>query len=628
MTQNGIILLVRLSVLCLILVVFAGAAAQRSFRYEHTFRNNRAEQVDGELLVKFKKHSAYAKKLSSIRAHGSTRLREFSRTGYIHVKLRPGLSVADAMKLYASDPDVEAVQPNVRYAAAALPNDPAFASQWGFKNSAQTVATPSYTLADGSAIANPGTAGCDMNLGSAWNEITDCRAVIVAVLDTGVNYDHEDLANNMWDGSTAYPHHGYDFTGGGSDDPMDLNGHGTMVAGIIGAEGNNGRGGTGVCWRASIMAVKVLDAAGNGTSASVVDGINFALSHGAKVINMSLVTHVFDQAVYDAIQGAKENGVLVVAAAGNDAADVDDASGETSYPGAYDLDNIICVTALDQNYALARFSNYGAARVDIGAPGVNSANVWAGTTASIAETFSTGWTGGDTNHPGTSGWGSTYETDIECPSIKQYCLINPSFDEYYKNNIKDRAFRDYAPFAKTADGIVLRFAAQYSFYDSGDWLGVYIKNTAYDPLPADSVKIDDFRGGTGKRSSAYDLTSLVKGKDNFKIMYYLSTNETGNAASGIMISDMTVTGLWLSATAYSNYSGTSVSAAHVTGLAAMLFAFNPDYTYTDVAQSIYAGARRVAALKSVTRTGCAADAEGALEYLSAPEGVGSELVKD
>ncbi len=118
--------------------------------------------------------------------------------------------------------------------------------------------------------------------------------MIVAVIDTGVNYNHEDLADNMWDGSASgYNYHGYDFVN--SDyDPMDFNGHGTHVAGIIGAVGNNGKGVTGVCWNVKIMAVRVLNAVGEGTTANIVSGINFAVSRGAKVINMSLGGNLSD----------------------------------------------------------------------------------------------------------------------------------------------------------------------------------------------------------------------------------------------------------------------------------------------------------------------------------------------
>lgn len=618
---------IKLALAVLIFTAFAGAGfAGKGFRSGHCFKADRHSRIDGELLVTYKAASPYARKLSSIRAKRCERIGEFGRRGAVAVRLPRGMSVKEACSLYSSDPDVEAVQPNFRYVAASVPDDPSFPSQWGLVNSGQTIASPSYVLPDGSRIANPGTAGCDMNIAPVWDEITDARAVTVAVLDTGVNYTHEDLADNMWNGGTAYPNHGRDFTGSGSDDPIDRNGHGTMIAGIIGARGDNAAGCSGICRRASIMAVRVLDAAGNGSSASVVSGIDFAAANGAKVIILSLVTHEFDQAVYDAIKSAKERGVLVVAAAGNDAADTD--AGSPAYPASYDLDNIISAAALDQNFALARFSNFGAAGVDIAAPGVNIVSAWGGTSSSIAETFSTGWTASDTNHPGTSGWGTTWESDPLYPDIKHWCLINPSFDEYYTNNIRDRVWRDYGAFAKSADAVTLSFTLNYSFYDAGDALGVYVKNAAGEPSPSDSAELGEIRGGTGGKICAYDLTAQMKGAEHFQVLYQLATDEAGSACSGVMISDMTVSAFRLSTSSYSNYSGTSAAAAHVAGLAAILFAFNPDYTYSDVVGAICAGGRTVSSLKAVTRTGCAADAEGALEYIRAPEGIGAELTAE
>ena len=152
------------------------------------------------------------------------------------------------------------VQPNYIYHVAAVPNDTQYGQLWAFKNTGQTVNTGTFT-------PNSGTSGDDMNIEPAWDRITDCSSVVVAVLDSGVNYNHEDLAANMWNGGSSLPNHGHDFVDN-DDDPMDPNGHGTHLAGVIGAVGNNGTGTVGVCQKASIMAVRVLDAAGNVTTAT------------------------------------------------------------------------------------------------------------------------------------------------------------------------------------------------------------------------------------------------------------------------------------------------------------------------------------------------------------------------
>ena len=120
-----------------------------------------------------------------------------------------------------------------------------------------------------------------MDIEAAWDYITDCSSMTVAVVDSGVNYNHTDLASNMWNGGASFPNHGFNFVNN-NNDPMDRNGHGTHVAGIIGAIGNNSLGTTGACWKASIMAVRVLDAAGSGTTATVISGVNFAVANGAR----------------------------------------------------------------------------------------------------------------------------------------------------------------------------------------------------------------------------------------------------------------------------------------------------------------------------------------------------------
>ena len=211
----------------------------------------------------------------------------------------------------------------------------------------------------------------------------------------------------MWNGGVAAPWHGWNFVSsvsGGTSDPMDYNGHGTHVAGIIGAVGNNSTGTTGVCWKASVMAVRVLDASGSGSTANIIQGIDFARTHSAKIINMSLGgVGVFDQAYSDAIDRAQNSGVLVIVAAGNEKTNNDTTA---NYPCNFPHTNLLCVAALDENYALANFSNWGsnwgASSVDVGAPGNNIRSTWAGTNITIKDPLNSGWSGSTTT--ATGGW--------------------------------------------------------------------------------------------------------------------------------------------------------------------------------------------------------------------------------
>src|SRR6266705_2422094 len=223
-----------------------------------------SQYVPGEVLVKFKSAAIAQERAATVAALGHT------------------------------------VQPNYIYHAAAVPNDTQYAQLWAFKNTGQTITTGTYSPTNG-------TTGDDMNIEPAWGHITDCSSVVVAVVDSGVNYTQEDLAANMWNGGFNFPNHGFDYVDS-DNDPMDLNGHGTHVAGIIGAVGNNAKGTTGVCWTASIMAVRVLDATGSGSDVTIIQGIDFAITNSAKVINMSLGHGgPFSQAFSDAITSAQNN---------------------------------------------------------------------------------------------------------------------------------------------------------------------------------------------------------------------------------------------------------------------------------------------------------------------------------
>ncbi len=215
----------------------------------------------------------------------------------------------------------------------AVPNDTYSAQQW--------------------ALANISAYG-------AWDITTGTGSTIVATIDTGVDYTDADLAANIWSGK------GYNFVANNAN-PLDDNNHGTVVAGIIGAVGNNSRGVVGVDWHAQIMALKFVDASGSGVTSNAVLALNFAVAHGAKIVNMSFAGSGYDASMYNALVNARNHGIIVVAAAGNEHANNDVTP---SYPANYALDNVISVAAIDSANNLASFSNYGAHTVDLAAPGV------------------------------------------------------------------------------------------------------------------------------------------------------------------------------------------------------------------------------------------------------------------
>jgi hypothetical protein len=201
---------------------------------------------------------------------------------------------------------------------------------------------------------------------AAWLLHKGSKDVVVAIIDTGVDYTHEDLKDNMWVMPGTTDVHGYNAI---TDklDPMDDHYHGTHCAGTIGAAGNNGLGVVGVNWTTSIMGVKFLSGQGSGTLEDAVKAIDWATTNGANVMSNSWGGGGFTQTLKDAIHRAAEKGIIFIAAAGNDTNDND---GNPSYPASYDEPNLVSVAALDDKGSLAWFSNFGRRSVHIGAPGV------------------------------------------------------------------------------------------------------------------------------------------------------------------------------------------------------------------------------------------------------------------
>ena len=254
-----------------------------------------------------------------------------------------------------------------------MPNDPMFGDQWALNNSG----------ADG------GKERADIDALEAWKSTIGSEEVVVAVLDSGVDFNHEDLKNNMWTrpaNLAAYNDaelgeindlNGYNGTDA-IKDPMDDNGHGTHCAGIIGAEGNNGIGVTGINQKVQIMPLKFLGRGGFGSANDAIEAINYAIDRKMNGVNVRVISASWgstskSKALEDTIKAAAEAGILFVAAAGNDGSDNDR---RPHYPSNYDSPNVISVAAVDRNDQLASFSNYGAKTVHVAAPGKDILSTW------------------------------------------------------------------------------------------------------------------------------------------------------------------------------------------------------------------------------------------------------------
>jgi len=272
------------------------------------------------------------------------------------MRLRPGrgapltgAELARALRFLRRDPSVRLVEPDYEVRASAVPNDPRFAQLWALHNTGQTGGQPD----------------ADIDWLETW-ESASVPGPIVAVVDTGVDYTHPDLQEQILrDGGGAVV--GWDFANNDAN-PQDDHGHGTHVAGTIGAVGNNGIGIVGVCPTARIMPLKFLDGDGVGATSNAIRAIDFAVASGAAIINNSWGGGGFSGFLLEAIQRAEAAGVLVVAAAGNDGEDND---ARPVYPASYNrfAANVLSVAASDARDELAAFSNYGRDSVDITAPG-------------------------------------------------------------------------------------------------------------------------------------------------------------------------------------------------------------------------------------------------------------------
>lgn len=356
------------------------------------FAQNQAEVVLGEYVIE----SAVA----ALGANSSTISNSLSRKGYrlqrfagsknlvVTRNSTPLAASADGMVIGKHDSSdsfcqeviaagvARSCSPNYVIRASVTPNDKHFQTLWGLGSSAGIDAT------------------------RAWERSTGSSDVVVAVIDTGVQYNHPDLSQNVWINEAEIPSNGIDDDQNGyiddvhgvyaqrNGDPFDDNGHGTHVAGVVGAVGNNEIGVSGVNWNVKIMALKFLDGNGMGSLDGAIAAIDYMVMMKGRGVDVRISNNswgggLFSQPLYNAIQRAEAAGILFVAASGNSGIDSDS---NPQYPGSYDLSNVISVGAIDSDANLASFSNYGADSVDIAAPGVSILSTYPGGYTSLSGT--------------------------------------------------------------------------------------------------------------------------------------------------------------------------------------------------------------------------------------------------
>jgi subtilisin family serine protease len=399
MNRNNFLIHLALAVVLILVAAFAGQLNRwrkqwKPMRVVPTAEKKRASTAEEiavaearilsrpEVLVKFKP-GVSRETIDELTARFNDRVED-------SIESDPGLESIDDLDdanadataaKYSTLPEVEFAEPNYAIELDAVelalppivPSDPRFDEQWALANSGQ----------------RGGKQGADISAMHAWLTTTGSDKVVVAVLDSGVDYRQDDLAPNMWKRpasvapyqdaqlGTIDDEDGFNAIDNESD-PMDENGHGTHCAGIIGAEGGNNIGITGVNWKVRIMPLKFMNAGGFGTTKDAIEAINYVIDRKKAGVNVRIISASWggtqrSRALEEVIRKAYENDILFVAAAGNSSVNNDR---NPHFPSSYP--NVLSVAALDRNDQLASLSNYGVKSVAIAAPGVDILSTWLG----------------------------------------------------------------------------------------------------------------------------------------------------------------------------------------------------------------------------------------------------------
>lgn len=539
--------------------------------------------VPGEVLVKYRPGTAPSKPAALNSAIGAKTVRNMPHLRLQHKKLPENMPVEQAVTFFRSDPSVEYAEPNYIYKLVRVPNDTLFDSLWGLRNTGQEV----------NHIT--GTAGSDMNAEAAWDIQTDGSAIIVAVIDSGVDYNHSDLSANMVAG--------WDFLAGNAA-PVDSLGHGTHVAGTIGAVGDNARGTAGVSWTARIMPLRAGDSDGLATS-DIISAIDYARNNGARIINASFGGYASSNAMRDAISAANEAGILFIASAGNESNDNDV---HPVYPASYGLPNIIAVAATDQNDAICLFSNYGRTSVHVASPGSNICSLAPSRADFWADDFSfnRGWTLD-------GGINSTW-------AIAGGVLTNVP----YLNNSNSWA-------ASPALNLSALTACRLEFQIRGGC-----------EFPEDTISVELSGDGgltwaapplisySGSSPGWYDASYDIRAYDNrpdVRVRFRFSSNNSDTTGGGWEIDNFRITRSSNDySAAYQYMAGTSMAAPHVAGMAALLWSRYPAYSAEQIRYMIINSTESLATLAGRVASGGRVNLFNAFNLPTAPSGLSASAV--